>query len=100
MVKHIVLFSFRKNLSPEKIIEADSLFRRLPQLISEIQDFESGINISPENLNKGYTHAYLLSFPTENARDKYLIHKDHVSFTEVIKDLIEDVLVFDYKVKV
>jgi len=98
MIKHLVLFSFNQNISHNKIEEADNSFKSLPKLINEIQDFESGINISPEKLNKGFTHAYLLTFSSEAARDTYLVHKDHILFTELIKELINDVIVFDYKV--
>lgn len=98
MIKHIVLFSFKKDISLKRIEEADNFFKKLPRLIDGIQDFESGINISPEKLNKGFTHAYLLTFHSESTRDTYLVHKDHIFFTELIKDLIDDVVVFDYKV--
>ncbi len=98
MIKHIVLFSFKPDVSQKIIEEADNLFKALPRLINEIQDFEAGINISPENLNKGFTHAYCLSFSAEGTRDVYLEHKDHKVFSGYVGDLLEDVLVIDYEI--
>ncbi len=98
MIRHIVLFSFKKEMLDDDVRKADNLFKTLPHKIEEIMDFESGINISPEGLNKGFTHAYNLSFSDEKTRDIYLNHKDHKLFSESIADKLEDVLVIDYKI--
>lgn len=96
MIRHIVLFSFKSDIDIEKIIKADESFKNLSQLIPEILSFESGLNISPEGLNKGFTHAYQLSFDSEDTRDLYLNHNDHLAFSKSVQNVIVDVLVFDY----
>ncbi len=98
MLKHIVLFSFKEEIDEIEITRVDNLFKELPGKIDDIIDFDSGINISPENLNKGFTHAYCLSFFNETTRDLYLVHEKHQDFSLKIKDLLRDVLVFDYEI--
>ncbi|MGL1893625.1 MAG: Dabb family protein [Spirochaetaceae bacterium] len=98
MIKHLVLFSFKPETTKNKILEVDNLFMQLPQLIDVIIGFESGLNISPENLNKGFTHAYQITFKSEETRDIYLIHDDHKAFSKVVTELISDVLVLDYSI--
>lgn len=98
MVKHIVLFSFSKNLEEADILEIDASFKELPLHIPGILSFESGLNISPEHLNKGFTHIYSLTFADEKTRDTYLYHEAHQAFSKKVRDKIDDVLVVDYEV--
>ncbi len=98
MVRHVVMFSFKKDAEDAEIKEVDALFKELPSVISEIQSFESGVNISPENLDKGFTHIYLLSFADEKARDIYLYHKTHQAFSAKAGKIFDDVMVMDYLV--
>ena len=51
---------------------------------------------SPEDLDQGYTHAFLLTFPSEADRAAYLPHPDHVAFTEVVGPHVDAVHVVDY----
>ena len=59
---------------------------------------EHGVNNSPENLNHGFTHSFLLTFENAAARDVYLPHPSHAAFGELLKELnaVADVFVFDY----
>lgn len=99
MTRHIVLFKFSKDLSDDKKSDIDKAFKELPSQIEEISSMEGGTNNSPENLGKGFTHGYILTFPSEKERDIYLPHEKHKAFTELIKDAIDDVLVFDYNIQ-
>lgn len=98
MTRHIVLFKFRENLEKETMDKIDRAFRELPEEISEISAMEGGLNNSPEKLNKGFTHCYLLTFPSERERDIYLPHEKHKAFADLVKEAIDDVLVFDYNI--
>lgn len=95
-LRHVVLFSFKETASAANIKEVEAAFSALPTKIKEIQAFEWGLNNSPEGLNKGFTHCYLLSFKNEAERDTYITHPDHVTFGTVLKPYLEDVLVVDY----
>ena len=96
LLRHVVLFKFKEGTDPAAIKKAEEAFAALPDKIDLIKDFEWGLNNSPEGLNKGLTHCYTLSFASEADRDAYLPHPDHVAFTKLIPDILDDVVVVDY----
>ena len=96
LLRHVVLFKFKADADPVAIKRAEEAFAELPSKIPEIKSFEFGMNNSPEGLEKGFTHCYLLSFASEADRDTYLPHPDHVAFTKLMPDILDDVLVVDY----
>ena len=95
-LRHVVLFKFKENTSKDAIARAEKAFVALPSKISQIKSFEWGINNSTEGINKGFTHCYFLSFNSEEDRAIYLLHPDHKAFGEILKPIIDDVLVVDY----
>lgn len=95
-LRHVVLFKFKEEASQEDIDKVVDAFAALPDKISEISDFEWGTNNSPEGLDKGFTHCFLLSFKSEAARAAYLPHPDHKAFGDLLGPHLEDVLVVDY----
>jgi hypothetical protein len=96
LLRHVVLFKFKDTSTEEDVAQVQEAFNGLPSKISEIKGYEWGLNNSPENLNKGLTHCYFLTFTSEADRDAYLIHPDHKAFGEVVGPHIDDVLVVDY----
>ena len=98
-LRHIVLFKFKKEASQEAIAKAEKAFVALPSKISQINSFEWGLNNSQEGIDKGFTHCYFLSFNSEEDRAIYLPHPDHKAFGEILKPILEDVLVVDYWVE-
>ncbi|WP_422081236.1 Dabb family protein [Ulvibacterium sp.] len=96
VLRHVVLFKFKAGTSPEKINEIEAAFAALPAKIPEIASYEWGLNNSPEGLNKGLTHAFLLTFKSEADRAIYLPHPDHKAFGELLSPHLEDVTVVDY----
>lgn len=95
-LRHLVLFKFKETVTASEITIVEKEFALLPSKIEQVKDYEWGINNSPENLNKGFTHGFLLTFDSENGRDQYLPHPAHMRFVKIIEPLIEDVLVIDY----
>ncbi|GAA5859002.1 hypothetical protein JCM8547_003963 [Rhodosporidiobolus lusitaniae] len=57
-----------------------------------------GRNNSPEGANKGFEHAWVVTFDSIEARDYYLdtdpVHQDFKAF---VKDFVEDVFVVDFE---
>ncbi|WP_431161560.1 Dabb family protein [Flagellimonas beolgyonensis] len=98
-LRHVVLFQYKDTSTPQDIAKVDEAFAALPSKISEIKGFEMGLNNSPENLNKGFTHCYFLTFESEKDRDTYLTHPDHVAFGNILSPHLQDVLVVDYWTK-
>lgn len=98
-LRHVVLFKFKDDADPVAIKKAEDAFAALPSKIPEIKSFEWGLNNSPEGLNKGLTHCYLLTFKSETDRATYLPHPDHKAFGALLGDILEDVTVVDYWTK-
>ena len=96
MLRHVVLFSFKAESTPQQIKAVETAFAALPQKIKEVKAFEWGTNNSPENLNQGFTHCFFVSFASEADRAIYLPHPDHQAFIEVLKPVLDKVLVIDY----
>lgn len=99
-VKHIVVFKYKSSATTEQIQEVTEAFKALKDKIPGITAFESGVNNSPEKLNKGFTHIYLLTFKDVAARDTYLPHPEHKKFGELLGKLaiLEEPFVVDFEV--
>lgn len=95
-LRHVVLFSFKETSTPSDVKKVEDAFRALPSQIKEIKGFEWGTNNSPENLNKGYTHCFFLTFDSEEDRSVYLPHPAHKAFGAVLGPHLANVLVVDY----
>jgi hypothetical protein len=63
-----------------------------------IKYFAGGPYASPEGLNQGYTHGFLVTFESSAARDAYLTHPEHEKIVELILPLLDGVLAFDFEV--
>lgn len=100
-VRHIVVFKYKASATPEQINEVTTAFRDLKDKIPGIVSFEHGVNNSPENLNKGFTHVYLLTFENATARDAYLPHPEHRKFGGLLGRLgiLEEPFVVDHEVE-
>lgn len=96
LLRHVVLFSFKAGTTPEQIKEVTDAFAALPKKIKTIKAFEWGTNISPENLNQGFTHCFFVSFASEKDRDAYLPNADHQAFVKIVTPVLDKVLVVDY----
>ena len=82
-VRHVVVFKYKPGTTPEQIRRVTEAFGALREQIPGIVAFEHGENHSPEGLNQGFTHVYLLTFASPAARDAYLPHPAHKAFGQV-----------------
>lgn len=96
VLRHVVLFKFKDTSSPQDVKKVEDAFRALPGKLKLIRDFEWGTNSSPENLNQGLTHCFLVTFDSDKDRDAYLVHPEHQAFVEVLKPHLDKVTVIDY----
>ena len=95
-LRHVVLFKFKEEADPAAIRKVEEAFAALPGKIPQIKGFEWGLNNSPEGLNKGFTHCFMLTFDSEEDRAIYLPHPDHKAFGALLGAILEDVTVVDY----
>jgi len=95
-VKHVVAFKFKDSATKEEIANVEREFKALKKKIDVIRSLDWGHNISPENLNKGFTHGWVLTFDSEEDRNTYLHHPEHEKFATLAKSMIADVFVLDF----
>jgi hypothetical protein len=95
-IRHVVYFKFKKEATTQQIDNLCKEFAALPSKIKEIDGFEWGTNNSPENLDKGFKHCWIISFKSAKDRDVYLKHPAHEAFVGIVKPVVEDVLVVDF----
>ena len=93
---HVVSFKFKPTATQIQVDQAVEAFRRLPQKVKQIASFEWGTNVSPEKHDKGFTHAFILTFKSDRDRDEYLVHPDHQEFGKLVGPVVADVFVLDY----
>lgn len=94
--RHVVLFKFKDGTDESKVKEIETGFHALPSKIDSIIDYEWGVNVSPEGLDKGHTHCFLVTFKDKAGLDVYLPHADHKAFVELLLPHIDSVTVLDY----
>lgn len=99
VLRHVVMFQFKEGADPAAIKKVEEEFAKLPSKIDSIKDFEWGTNNSPEGLNDGLTHCFIVTFDNEEGRAKYLPHPDHKAFVEVLKPVMEKATVVDFWTK-
>lgn len=95
-LRHVVLFAFKPDASPDGVDAVVTGFARLPHEIPGIAAYEWGTNVSPEGLNQGFTHCFTLSFASNEDRDAYLVHPAHQRFVDTLGSCLERSLVVDY----
>ncbi len=95
-VNHVVAFKFKPTATAAQIKEVEVAFRALKIKVPQIVSLEWGTNTSPEKLNKGFTHGWVLTFKTDKDRDAYLVHPDHQAFGKLVGPLLDDVFVIDF----
>ena len=96
LLRHAVFFKFKEGVTDAQIDEVVRAFAALTERIDAIHDFEWGTDVSVENKSKGFTHAFLVTFRSEEARDKYLPHPAHQEFVKLVGPRVADVFVVDY----
>ncbi len=96
VLRHVVLFSFKPEATPEQIRQVEEAFRGLPGQIDAIHGFEWGTNVSVENIAHGYTHCFFVTFLSAEDRAVYLPHPAHKAFGQVLAPIRDQVLVIDY----
>ena len=103
MIRHIVLIHFRREVCEEAIaaIFADlsQIKKKLPGMLS----MTSGRSESPEQIERGYMHGFVVDFADWASLAAYQKHADHKRIGGKLVALaeggIDGILVFDLPVK-
>jgi Stress responsive A/B Barrel Domain len=95
-LRHVVLFKLKDGVPADSIQLMVNTFKALATKIKSLKRFEFGLNNSPENLNQGFTHCFVLTFISEKDRDAYLPNPDHKTFVAAYSPIIDKACVVDY----
>ena len=91
MINHIVLLKCRTDITTEELQNVFSALHQLVKVIPGLLSCTSGANNSPEQISRGYTHAFHMQFSDSQARDAYLPHPQH----DLVKIMIGEILIED-----
>jgi hypothetical protein len=98
-VRHVVVVRFKQNADVVKIFAA---LHGLKENIDGILDISTGVDCSPEGLQRGNTHGFTVDFIDAAARDAYLPHPEHQKVGAMIVAAAEDglagVTVLDWEI--
>lgn len=97
--RHVVFFKFKDEATPEQIRGIEIAFAELSTKIDTITGYEWGTNVSPEGLNDGFTHCFLVTFADKAGLEAYLPHEAHQAFVAQLKPLLDKVCVLDFVAK-
>jgi hypothetical protein len=95
-LRHVVSLKFKDNATKEQIKQVEDAFAALESRIPTVSALKWGMNVSPEKLNKGFTHVFLLTFKSDKDRDDYLVHPAHKEFGKLLEPVLADVMVIDF----
>ncbi|KAL4756990.1 Dabb family protein [Aspergillus foveolatus] len=103
-VVHIVMISFKEEVTAEQVEDVNSRFRALKDQCVRaesktpyIADQMAGKDISVENLTGGFTHVYVTQFDNKEDRDYYLKEDAaHAEFGKIVGPLFKSAQVNDF----
>ena len=95
-IRHVVHFKFKKEAKPEQVEKITEEFAALKKKIAEVESLEWGTNSSPEGMDKGFTHCWIVNFKTAKDRDAYLVHPAHKAFVAILLPILDEALVVDF----
>ena len=97
-VKHVVLLKFKSGTTAQQIGGFYSSLAGLKKDIAGLKDFVGGPYSSPEGLNQGYTHGFVMTFADAASRDVYLPHPAHEAVKGQIVPHVDAIVAFDFEV--
>lgn len=77
----------------ECFTEMRAMVGRIPGLIA----MEHGVYDSPEGLNDGFMHGFVMTFDCGASRDAYLPHAEHERVKQIVVPRLARVIVFDFE---
>ena len=95
-VRHFGVFEFTVEATTDEIAGCFDAMRSMLGRIPGMLDFECGAYDSPEGLNDGFTHGFIMTFDCAASRDAYLPHPVHEEVKEKVLPHLTRVVVFDF----
>ena len=95
-LRHVVLFTFKSTSSAKSVDSVVKAFNKLYGSVPQVKKMEWGLNMSPEHLDQGFTHCFVLTFSSEKDLASYQLHPAHKAFQTILKPHMDKVFVVDY----
>jgi Stress responsive A/B Barrel Domain len=99
LVKHLGVFQFKEGVTAAQIEECFASMRGMVGQIPGLLDFACGAYDSAEGLNDGYTHGFIMTFASPQARDDYLPHDAHERVKKIVVPHLHRLVVFDFNLQ-
>lgn len=87
MIRHIVLTRFGETVAEDTIAEIYNQLEALTQKLDGASGFTGGRSKSPENIERGYMHGFVIDFEDWAALQRYTDNAEH---KELGKMLVEN----------
>jgi hypothetical protein len=91
------LLKFRPDTTERTVAELFQALADLRKTIPGIEHFCGGPYSSPEGLNHGFTHGFVMTFASPAARDGYLTHPEHEQVKARFLPGVANVIAFDFE---
>ena len=95
-LRHGVFFKFKEDAAKSEVDQVLNAFAALPKQIDSIKAFEWGENNSPESHDDGFTHAFLVTFESEEDLEAYGPHAAHQALVKLLPPVLAEVRVLDF----
>lgn len=103
MIRHIVLTKFKPETEERDILDIYAGLSDLTRRLSGAQGFTGGRSESPEQIERGYTHAFVIDFDSWEDLETYAKHPEHQALgARIVENAvggIDGVLVLDLNVE-
>lgn len=77
MIRHIVLTKFKSAVSEETISDIYSQLENLVEQMDRASGFTGGRSNSPERIERGYLHGFVIDFESWDALQEYADDPEH-----------------------
>jgi heme-degrading monooxygenase HmoA len=95
MLKHVVMFKFKKETQEIQKVNVGNALRELPSLIAEIRGFEVGNDVL--HSERSYDMVLISLFENLDSMQRYQVHPAHQEVVEKLKKVCDSILVVDFK---
>lgn len=102
MIRHIVLIRFRADVTEAQVAAMFEELESIRSKISGVLSITSGRSESPEKIERGYMHGFVVDFDGWDALEAYQTHPDHKALGAKLvahaEGGLDGILVFDLPV--
>ena len=95
-IYHLVLVKFATPKA-HRMADLMAALENLRKLMPGFLSITGGAYSSPEGLNQGYTHGFVMTFADAAARNHYLTHPEHEKLKAAFLPDLEGVVAFDFE---